>query len=368
MESTLILIRFASEIGLKGRNRIDFEKKLINNIKEQIKRFSLILPMKTKKKPEFRIRKEHTRIIIEPSGKQGSKGFSDEELKIITTALRFVFGISSFSVVSVCEANMEDIKRESWIVFKEELLKKIKEKSEDGFKGNDRDRKKKISFKVTTKRINKKFPIESPDVNKIIGEYLLQKANHEIKETEVIVDLKEATINVQIEILDRVFITTKREDGLNGLPVGIQGEAILYLKDIKNKDDEEKALLSCFLVMKRGVNITIIGKEEEVKKHKALIDKISLFTPELKVKTTDKKSRNSRGNNMIDTGGVVVEIKTIEEVMRSISQENLSENNKENEKTQLKLLPLVTSKEFLNEKKKIIDSLLKLLKLNYGIN
>ncbi|HHI04210.1 MAG TPA: tRNA 4-thiouridine(8) synthase ThiI, partial [Candidatus Woesearchaeota archaeon] len=75
----VVVIRY-SEIGLKGNNRIIFEKKLINNIKDCLK--------KNKIKYD-KIQRLRGRIII----------FAEQKLD----CLKYVFGISSFSPALVVE-------------------------------------------------------------------------------------------------------------------------------------------------------------------------------------------------------------------------------------------------------------------------
>ena len=96
----MLIICHYSEIGIKGKNRDFFEKKLSCNIKESFKKNAHGLLKKTQIIPG--------RILIElnETGLQ-EKIYYDKSKHI----LKNIFGIANFSFAQRAEQNLEDIKK-----------------------------------------------------------------------------------------------------------------------------------------------------------------------------------------------------------------------------------------------------------------
>ncbi len=196
-----IIVRY-SEIGIKGKNRGYFEKKLINNIKDCLNKNNI----------EFdSIRRYSGRILISTEDK--------------CLCLKNVFGISSFSPAVRIEIDINKIKEESLKLYKEG------------------------SFRISTKRLNKKFNFTSEQLNKEIGEFI-------IKNKKAKVNLNNPNCNIAIEIMDYAYLFNERYNGFCGLPVCSEGLVTLIL-------DSKNSLLAGILMMKRGCNLEII-KEKEI--------------------------------------------------------------------------------------------------------
>ncbi len=127
----LILVKYAPEIFLKGLNRNKFEKKLRDNIKYVLKDVSY----------EFIV--DQNRWFI--------KG---EDLEEIIARVRKVFGVSEVCIVNQVERDFD--------IIQEEALRVLKEMNP-------------ATFKVETKRANKEFPMNSMEVNRTIGGYILSQ-------------------------------------------------------------------------------------------------------------------------------------------------------------------------------------------------
>ncbi|MBU4493485.1 MAG: hypothetical protein KKA61_03890 [Nanoarchaeota archaeon] len=216
----VVIVRY-SEIGLKGNNRIVFERKLIDNIKDCLK--------KNKTKHE-KIQRPRGRIII----------FTDQKLD----CLKYVFGISSFSSALVLEPGIKEI---------EKAVSKLTEN------------KKFKTFRISAQRLNKDFSLTSPEIEKRIGSFVCENLNKKVS-------LKEFDLEIGIEILDYAYVFIERVKGLNGLPVGIEGKAVSL---IENKN----SLLASLLMMKRGcLVIPVSMKKTDID----LIKKFAYgFEPEL---------------------------------------------------------------------------------------
>ena len=79
------------------------------------------------------------------------------------------------------------------------------------------------SFRVATKRSDKRFPLTSPEVNRVLGARI-QAA------TAAPVDLDGAALTVGLDILPgRAFVSLEKVPGAGGLPVGTSGSVLALL-------------------------------------------------------------------------------------------------------------------------------------------
>lgn len=195
------IIRY-SEIGIKGKNRIFFEKKLIRNIKDCLKKNNI------KYNKILRLR---NRIIV----------YSKDNC----SCLKNVFGISSISPTIEINQTIEDIKKTALSLYK------------------------KGTFRITSKRLDKKFKLTSEQLNKEIGAFI-------VKEKKAKVSLKNPNVEIGIELFNnKAYLFNQKISGLNGLPISTGGKVAVLLE---NKD----SLLTAFLMMKRGCSITLIKKKD----------------------------------------------------------------------------------------------------------
>lgn len=199
------LIRIG-EIFLKGKNRHFFEQRLINNIKEYLK----------SKETGYSIIPLRNRIYLE----------TDKEVN-----LKYVFGMASYSPVCVADANYD-----SMVAVTDKMTLAFNSKTK---------------FRISSKRITKDFPISSLDLNKRLG-------NHVVNKTNARVSLTDCDIDVGIEILsNKAYISTEKINCFGGLPVGVSGCAGLLL-------DDKDSVLAGLLMMKRGCTLKIFSSKERV--------------------------------------------------------------------------------------------------------
>lgn len=234
-----ILIHY-SEIAIKGRNRMLFEKKLVENI-------NLMLGKK------YVVKREHGYIFIpfEESLSLNSQNHLKETLKNIP-------GIAHFSFVVVCEKSLEAIKLKS-----KQLL----------------ENEKFTSFKVATKRSDKSFSFKSPQINALIGEHILLFLKNKK------VDVFSPDLVVFIEICEKqTFIFINKEKGVGGLPVGVSGKVLCSLSG---------GIDSCvagYLMFKRGCSVSFVHvynntltKEHTLNKIKTLVKILNKFQTNIKL-------------------------------------------------------------------------------------
>ena len=196
--NNLILIKYG-ELTTKKANRNVFIKMLANNIKK-------ILDGE-----EFSIKYDRVRMYIECNN-----------VDSIVKKLQNVFGIHGIVIVNKVNTNTEDIKTRVL-----ELLKK------ESFN----------TFKVHTKRADKRFEIHSMNFNNIIGGYILKNINCRV-------DVHNPDIVITIEIRpEGTFIYTNEIKGACGYPVGIQGKGMLMLSGGIDSP------VAGYLSLKRGVDL-----------------------------------------------------------------------------------------------------------------
>ena len=238
----VVIIRY-SEIGLKGKNRIVFEKKLIDNIKDCLEKNKISYK---------KIERLRGRIII----------FAEQELN----CLKYVFGISSFSSALKLEPDVNEIEKAIVLIIKNKKFK---------------------TFRISAQRLNKDFSLTSPEIERTIGSFVCEKLNKKVS-------LKNFDLEIGIEILDNAYVFTERVKGLNGLPVGIEGKVISL---IENKN----SLLASLLMMKRGCLVILVSlKKTDIN----LIEKFAYgFEPELiiikNIKELDKIAKEHDANAVV---------------------------------------------------------------------
>ncbi|MGL4343122.1 MAG: tRNA uracil 4-sulfurtransferase ThiI [Metamycoplasmataceae bacterium] len=210
-----ILIRFG-ELSLKGKNKMSFVKILANNIKNKCSLTNQQMTVKI------------DRIFID---------YHPQFLE----DLKYVFGISSYSVVSQVKNDVKDIE--------EEIKKQLTDENK--------------SFKVISRRNDKSFHMNSIEMNIHFGNFIVQNSNYKV-------DIKNPEICFNIEIhKDYAYLFSKKYKGLGGLPVGSSGR-ILHL--ISGGIDSPVA---AFLMMKRGIKIDYLSFLTPPHTDQKTIDKVN---------------------------------------------------------------------------------------------
>ena len=195
----LIMIKYG-ELTTKKANRKMFINMLENNINKILKN------------EKYEISKDRVRMYIK---------CDSSSLDSIVKKLKKVFGIHGIVIADKVNTNIDSIKE------------KVLEKLNDNYK----------TFKVNTKRADKKFEIHSMDFNRVIG-------GHVLKNTNLKVDVHNPDVLINIEIRpEGTFIYTNEIKGLGGYPVGIQGKGLLMLSGGIDSP------VAGYLSLKRGVDL-----------------------------------------------------------------------------------------------------------------
>ncbi|HHX18607.1 MAG TPA: tRNA 4-thiouridine(8) synthase ThiI [Clostridium sp.] len=206
----VILIRYG-EIMLKGLNRPAFEKKLVDNIKRAISNLGKV-----------NVRKIQGRIYVEPI--DGNYDF-DECINLLTK----VFGIVSVSIVWKMESDFDKIKENA-------LKMATKLVEEKGY----------TTFKVETKRGNKKFPMNSPEISRELGGYILSNI------PKLSVDVNKPSFVIYVEVREYTYVYSEIIPAVCGMPIGTNGKAMLLLSGGIDSP------VAGWMIGKRGVEIEAV--------------------------------------------------------------------------------------------------------------
>ena len=225
----IILIKYG-ELTTKKNNRNLFINLLYENIKNKLKNYNV------------KIIKNRVRMFIE----------TDDNIDEIVDILSNIFGIHSIVVAYKVDNNIDSIKSNVL-----DIVKNISFKT----------------FKVETKRSDKRFPIPSMEFNNIIGGLILKNISN------VSVDVHNPEYELKIEIReDYVYIYTKEIKGAGGYPVGVAGKGLLMLSGGIDSP------VAGYLAMKRGIKIECIYFEspphtsiQAKNKVKKLVEKLSKY-------------------------------------------------------------------------------------------
>ena len=199
----VVLIKYG-ELTTKKGNRKFFINTLYNNIKKKLAGL------------DVSISRDISRMYIE---------FKDSEIDKVLEKLNLVFGIHTYQVAYKVDSDIELIKETA----------------------RDIMSKKTGTFKVATKRSDKKFPIESIEFSRQVGGVIL-KANSNLS-----VDVHNPDTTLDIEILERyTYLYTDKYYGLGGYPLGVQSKGMLMLSGGIDSP------VAGYLALKRGVKLEAV--------------------------------------------------------------------------------------------------------------
>lgn len=199
----VVLIKYG-ELTTKKGNRKFFINTLYNNIKKKLTGL------------DVSISRDISRMYIE---------FNDKEIDTVLEKLNLVFGIHTYQVAYKIDSDIELIKETARDIMKD----------------------KKGTFKVATKRSDKKFPIESIEFSRQVGGIILKNNSN------LSVDVHNPDTTLDIEILERyTYLYTDKYYGLGGYPLGVQSKGMLMLSGGIDSP------VAGYLALKRGVKLEAV--------------------------------------------------------------------------------------------------------------
>ncbi len=198
----VLMMRF-SEIHLKGLNRPYFMRMLVERIKEAV-------------------RDVHGHVWLSDSRVYVSDADDmDEALR----RTRKVFGVHSVSrAVEMDKGDFTAVCEQTAALMVD----------------------KKGSFKVEARRSDKRYPLDSMDLNREIGHYILQQHPH------LTVDVHTPNHRVYVEIRDHAYLYSEALPAVGGMPVGTGGRAMVLLSGGIDSP------VAAWMIAKRGVQMSAV--------------------------------------------------------------------------------------------------------------
>ncbi len=217
---SMILLRYG-ELALKGRNRVEFVRRLRNNVRSALKAHGI----------EGQVVSAGQRVYVRTDR-------VEEALEPISR----VFGLVSLSPVVEVPRDMDAIAAEC-----------VRQAKAAGVAPE-------ISFRVRARRSDKTFPFISPDINRLAGEAIY-------RETQGRVDLSDsAQVTIGVEVSSESALVYGRiVPAHGGLPVGVEGRVVALVSGGIDSP------VAAWMMMKRGCGVIPLHfQQNEVETGKTL--------------------------------------------------------------------------------------------------
>jgi len=202
---TVLLVHY-HEIALKARNRPFFVNQLVRNLKRATADF-----------PVRRIQKLPGRVLLELAGENAAQEVAER--------VRRVFGVANCCSALRCDLDLEA----------------LKDTAAKALAGRPFQ-----TFRVTARRAYKTFPLTSPQLNEILGTFVLERFPARV-------DLKNPELTLFVDILPKeAFIYVEKVRGPGGLPVGVAGRVIALLSGGIDSP------VAAYRMMRRGCQVSFV--------------------------------------------------------------------------------------------------------------
>ena len=188
------------EITLKGKNRPFFEKRLSQNVQKALQGL-----------PYGSIRRISGRVLV--------KLTADSPVEQIGARLQKVFGL-----VYCCPAwlSVQDME-----VLQEDLWKLVAPRKFE-------------TFKIDSRRANKKYPLSSQQMNELLGEVIRTRSGQKVR-------LEGPELTCYVDIVENyAFLYFRKLKAVNGLPVSCSGKVVVLMSGGIDSP------VAAFKVLKRG--------------------------------------------------------------------------------------------------------------------
>ena len=198
------------EIVLKGQNRWQFENKLKQNVNRRMRPFG-----------QFRVSIVQSTVFVEPQS-------DDCDMDGAWDACHYIFGVVA---LCRCRACVKDL---------DAVFGAVREFLDDDLLAAK-------SFKVESKRADKRFPLNSIQISQEIGGRIAEAYPH------LKVDVHNPEYTVNVEIRDQMaYVHGPAEPGAGGLPTGVGGRAMVLLSGGIDSP------VAAYMMAKRGVEIECV--------------------------------------------------------------------------------------------------------------
>jgi thiamine biosynthesis protein ThiI len=207
----LVLVRYG-ELGLKGKNRGDFEATLVRNIRAAVEPIS-----------DVAVERERGRVRVTPR----------QRLTSVARRLQQVFGIVSVSPAWGVEPTPEAIARAAGPIY---------ERARAGLPADPP-----VTFRVRGSRADKDFPLTSSELERFVADRVLPD------DGSVVVDLEHPRLELGIDVrAERAYLFAERLPGPGGLPVGTLGRVLCLISGGIDSP------VAAWMAMKRGAEVALV--------------------------------------------------------------------------------------------------------------
>lgn len=228
------------ELTLKGRNRHRFEQAVLQQLKRVLRPWRAI-----------KYEKEFGRITLHLNG---------TPYEMVREPLKTVFGVVSFSPVLTTELELERVQETALLAMR-------------AMEPQPR------TFKVSVRRVNKSFPHDSQEMNRLVGGHVL-RAMPDLK-----VDVHRPEAELKVELRERQALVYSQVDrGAGGFPLGTNGKAVLMLSGGIDSP------VAGYLAMRQGLAVEAVHfhsypytSERSQEKVKELIRKLAVYAGPIKL-------------------------------------------------------------------------------------
>lgn len=184
-----IILAYQGEMALKGLNRATFESILLKTMRRRLRSLG-----------EFRVYKAQSTMYAEPVD-DVAKASMDAAFERVSK----IFGIAAVSRAAVCPKDFDAIAETALEYLHDELSTAR-------------------TFKVSAKRSDKSFPMNSMEIGAELGGRILSR------HPRLKVDVHHPELNVTVEVRDfAAYVHGGKKPGAGGLPVSTSGKAALML-------------------------------------------------------------------------------------------------------------------------------------------
>ena len=218
MEQKTYIVR-CGEVALKGMNKPYFERMLVDRIRRSLKKIGSGIEVK---------RDEGLIFVRTPL---------ELEEEVTLKAITKVFGVASVS--PAVEINIEEGSAQ-------QIMDKIGDAAVE-YMMNIIEKRGIKTFKVDAKRANKQFPIQSPEIGRMIGARVLKGCK------VLSVDVHEPDCKLFVSVRrGKAYVFEQKVSGFGGLPLGTNGKGMVLLSGGIDSP------VAAFMMAKRGMMIEAI--------------------------------------------------------------------------------------------------------------
>jgi thiamine biosynthesis protein ThiI len=229
------------ELALKGRNRPYFEGKLVRHIRLALKKLGIarVEPLQGR-----------IRVVLK----------DEAAWEPIRERLARVFGIANFSLTHAIPL---DVRNPDLDALKAAVGEAVRDRSF-------------ATFRVSTRRADKRFPLTSMDVDRAIGAHVGALTGKKV-------NLTDPDLTVHIELLARQsYVSVQKEAGPGGMPTGVSGKVACLLSGGIDSP------VAAWRMLKRGCKVTFVhfhgrpyvtrASEEKVREIVELLTRYQLYS------------------------------------------------------------------------------------------